>query len=73
MYIIKVPENYIPIIEDVVRMVLIQITIQLLTSFGENIQFFSSEFILLIIYIILGVCLYWLVFKNLIKFSSDSK
>jgi hypothetical protein len=31
-------------------------------------QFLSDEFILLVLYIVLGVCLYWLVFKNIIKF-----
>ena len=71
LYVINIPKEYIPILEDIIRMLLIQITIQTLLSFGGETQFFTSDFILTLIYIILGVCLYWLVFKNLVKFSSD--
>ena len=71
LYVVKINQEYIPIAEDIIRMVLIQITIQLLLSFGGESQFFTSYFILSVIYIVLGICLYWLVFKKLITFSSD--
>ena len=72
LYVVDVPnKDYIPLCEDIARMVLIQVSIQLLmfaTNPSEN-QFFSAEFILLVIYIILGVCLYWLVFKKMVVFK----
>jgi hypothetical protein len=72
LYVIQVPQKeYINLIEDVVRMVLIQCSLQLLlvATDPDQYQFFSSDFLLILIYIILGVCLYWLVFKKLISFK----
>jgi hypothetical protein len=72
LYIVDVPKKeYIPLIDDIARVVLIQISIQLLlyaTDPNEN-QFFTADFFLLVIYIVLGVCLYWLVFKKLVVFK----
>lgn len=72
LYVIDVPKKeYLPMIDDIARMVMIQFSIQLLlfaTNPEEN-QFFSADFILLLIYIVLGVCLYWLVFKRLVIFK----
>lgn len=71
LYVIDVPKKeYLPMIDDIARMIMIQFSIQLLlfaTNPEEN-QFFSADFILLLIYIVLGVCLYWLVFKRLVIF-----
>lgn len=72
LYVVDVPKKeYLPMIDDIARMVMIQFSIQLLlfaTNPEEN-QFFSADFILLLIYIVLGVCLYWLVFKRLVLFK----
>ena len=72
LYVVDVPnKDYIPLYDDIIRMVLIQFSIQLLlyaTEESQN-QFFTAEFILLVLYIVLGVCLYWLVFKKLIVFK----
>lgn len=72
LYVVDVPKKeYLPMIDDIARMVMIQFSIQLLlfaTNPEEN-QFFSADFILLLIYIVLGVCLYWLVFKRLVVFK----
>lgn len=72
LYVVDVPKKeYLPMIDDIARMVMIQFSIQLLlvaTNPEEN-QFFSADFILLLIYIVLGVCLYWLVFKKLVVFK----
>ena len=72
LYVVDVPQkDYIGLIDDIARMVIIQFSIQLLlyaTSPEEN-QFFSADFILLLLYIILGVCLYWLVFKKIVSFK----
>ena len=61
--------EYVPLFDDIARMVLIQITIQLMFYMSNpESAFVTDDFILLMLYIVLGVCLYWLVFKNLIKF-----
>jgi hypothetical protein len=66
----KLGSEYVVMFDDISRMVLIQLTIQLMfyMSNPEH-AFFTDDFMLLILYIVLGVCLYWLVFKNLIKFQ----
>ena len=62
-------EEYVVMFDDIVRMMLIQFTIQLMfyMSSPER-SLITEEFVLLLLYIILGICLYWLVFKKLIKF-----
>jgi hypothetical protein len=64
-------KQYIELINDICRMVTIQITIQFLFFINNpaESEFFSAEFILLVIYVILAVCLYWLVIKKLIIFK----
>lgn len=65
----KLGKDHIIMIDDIVRMVLIQMTIQLMFYLSvPNRGFITEEFVLLLLYIILGICLYWLVFKHLIKF-----
>jgi len=61
--------EYSVMFDDIVRMVLIQFTIQLMfyMSVPER-SFVTEEFVLLVLYIILGICLYWLVFKKMLKF-----
>ena len=72
LYVINVPnKEYIEFINDVIRMLTIQVMIQFLFYINNPIEtiFFSGDFILLLIYIILGVCVYWLVIKKLIIFK----
>jgi heme/copper-type cytochrome/quinol oxidase subunit 4 len=71
LYTVKIPnKEYIPLIEDIVRMVIVQMTIQFLYFINnkDGEAFFSVEFILLLVYIILGVCIYWLIFKKTVIF-----
>lgn len=71
LYTVTVPnKEYIPLIEDICRMVIIQLTIQFLYFINnkEGEPFFSVDFLLLLVYIILGVCIYWLIFKKSITF-----
>jgi hypothetical protein len=67
----KLGKNFIPIFEDIVRMFIIQVTIQFMFYLSDPSQraFFTEEFILLVFYITLGVLMYWLVFKGLVKFT----
>lgn len=71
LYIIKVSNpEYIGMLEDIIRMITIQVTIQFLYYINNtNVGFFTADFFLLMLYIVLGVCVYWLVFKKLIIFK----
>jgi hypothetical protein len=71
LYTIAVPSpEYVSLFEDIIRMVTIQTTIQFL-YFINNSEgvFFSADFVLLVLYVVLGVCVYWLVFKKLVIFK----
>ena len=71
LYIVNVSQKeYLGLIDDIARMIILQLSIQLmLYGSGMDSQFFSAEFVLLLIYIVLGVCLYWLVFKRFVVFK----
>jgi hypothetical protein len=61
--------EYSIMFDDMVRMILIQFTIQLMFYMScEDRAFFTEEFFLLLLYIILGILLYWLVFRKTVKF-----
>lgn len=71
LYTFKLPnKEYAAMLDDVSRLVIIQFTIQFLYYINskDNESFITVDFLLLIIYIILGVCLYWLIFKKTISF-----
>ena len=61
-----VGKEYVPFVQDVVRMVCVQLTIQLLYHLGSGTPFFSSDFVMLLMYVVLGVMLYWLVLRKLV-------
>ena len=72
LYVINVKnKEYIDFINDVLRMVTIQWMIQFLFYINNpsDVVFFSADFFLLLIYIILGVCVYWLIIKKLVVFK----
>lgn len=72
IYVINLPnKEYIDFINDLIRMTTIQIVIQFLFYINNpnQMKFFTIEFILLLLYVILGVCFYWLVIKKLIIFK----
>jgi hypothetical protein len=70
MYKVKLADpSYAHMIDDLVRMTLIQLAIQFLffaSSPGEN-PFWTCNFVMLMLFIWLGVALYWLVFKMLVR------
>lgn len=71
LYTFKLPNNeYAPMIDDIARMIIIQFTIQFLYYINnkDNDGFLTIDFLLLLTYIVLGVCLYWLIFKKSISF-----
>lgn len=71
LYTVTLPnKEYVGLIEDITRMVMIQVTIQFLYYINDpSAGFFTSDFILLVMYVVLGVCVYWLIFKKLIVFK----
>ena len=64
-------KEYIPYIEDLIRMMLIQIVIQLMFYAKDPIDhpFLTSTFFELLLYISVGVSVYWLLFKKLVVLS----
>ena len=72
LYSIQVPKKeYLDLINDIVRMVTIQVTIQFLFYINSpsDTEFFAVDFILMLLYVVLGVCVYWLIIKKIIIFK----
>lgn len=66
----KIGAEYIPMIEDMCRMVTIQVMIQLMVFLSNpTMGLATAEFFLLTMYVVLGVAMYWLVFKNVVRFA----
>lgn len=62
--------EYVHMLDDFTRMVAIQTTLQFmvfLSNPGER-AFLSTDFVLMLIYILLGVALYWLVVRKIVLF-----
>lgn len=71
LYTVTLPnKEYVALMDDISRMVIIQFTIQFLYYINnkEDEGFFTLDFFMLLVYIVLGVCLYWLIFKKTITF-----
>lgn len=64
---LNIDKEYIPVINDVLRMAVIQITAQILFVMvsKENEKFFSETFIQTLFFIIIGVLVYWLIIRKL--------
>lgn len=61
-----------PLANDVLRMICIQLSIQLMLALSDPSgvgSVFTTEFILLIVYITLGAMLYWLAIRRIISFA----
>lgn len=71
LYVFHVSKDYAELADDIARMVIIQFAIQFLYYLNnpEKIAFFSSDFVLLVIYMILGILLYRLVLRKMIVFK----
>ena len=65
-----IDKEYLPMIEDIIRMVMLQFTVNLMyfIKSPDTTTLFSLEFVELLIYIVLGVSVYWLLFKKLVRF-----
>ena len=56
---------------DVARMLCIQFTVQVLLYLNDPrcSSFFSGDFVLLSLYVVLGVLVYWLILRRLVQWS----
>lgn len=62
-------KGYLPVVEDLIRMYIVQFIVQFM-FFIRNPMHYSLidiEFLETLMYITLGVCAYWLVFKKLVR------
>jgi hypothetical protein len=63
--------DYVPMANDVLRMVCIQVAIQAMLVMADTsgqTALFSADFVMLVLYITLGVMLYWLALRKLLVF-----
>ena len=69
-----IPIEYRSPINDVIRMITLQVTTNFLIclSKGNYREFLGKDFIQTLIFIILGIGLYWLVIRKIITFGSTS-
>ena len=66
-------DNYnILIINDLIRMFIIQMVVQVLFFIRhDNLELFSSLFIENTLFILVGIIAYWLVFNNIVLFTNN--
>ena len=63
--------DYVPMANDVLRMVCIQVAIQVMLVLSDptgQTRLLSPDFLMLVVYITLGVMLYWLALRKLVVF-----
>ena len=63
--------DYVPMANDVLRMVCIQLAIQVMLVLADptgRTSLLSTDFLMLVVYITLGVMLYWLALRKLMVF-----
>lgn len=63
--------DYADAAQDVVRMAVIQLTIQFMLHLtdAQRFPFFTVDFVLMLMYLIIGVMVYWLVVRKIVGFA----
>lgn len=58
-------------LNDVLRMLSIQFTVQMLMYFNDPkcSTFFTADFVLLTLYVVMGVLVYWLILRRLVQWK----
>ena len=65
----SIGSEYAGLIEDAIRMISLQLTIQVMLYFGNATdRIFSEDLFVLMFYIVLGVAFFWLVIRSLVSF-----
>lgn len=64
-------KQYVGMFDDMARFVIIQIAIQIMlfSMDPSTNQILSADFLILLLFIVIGVGFYWLVFKKLFSFK----
>ena len=64
---LNIDKEYIPVINDVLRMVVIQVVAQMLFVMAskDNERFFSEIFLQTLFFIVMGVLAYWLIVRKI--------
>ena len=68
---INLPKDYRSYVEDLSRMIIIQLVANLLLYASDSRQYplFGATFFKTMLFIVVGVSVYWLVFRKLISFG----
>ena len=66
----RIGPEYVLMFDDFLRMAVIQCTLQLMMSVSNPTapSLLSAEFLLMLIYVLIGVALYWLVVRQVVGF-----
>ena len=59
-------KEYIPLVNDLVRMSVIHIVTQLLFNISNGESFMKPEFIQTVLFVLLGICVYWLIIRKIV-------
>lgn len=64
-------KEYVPMMEDLMRFITIQVCIQfmLYSTSPSHFKMFSADFFMLLLFIVVGVLFYWLILRKLIAFK----
>lgn len=59
-------EEYRSLVFDIIRMLCIHLTIQFMFYIGsDKVTFFSAEFVVMVLYAILGLMIFWLIVQKI--------
>jgi len=65
----SIGRQYAPVLDDVIRVLCIQFAVQVMLYFsGASRRLVTAELLMVSLFMIVGVALYWLVFKSLVRF-----
>ena len=62
-------DNYTGFVQDVVKYTSVQLSIQLMLTLADPGGNNLSDFLILVLYIVVGLALYWLVVRKLVAFT----
>jgi len=64
----SIGSQYAPVLDDIVRVLCIQLAVQVMLYFsGASRRLLTAELLMVSLFMIVGVALYWLVFKSLVR------
>ena len=63
---LDIEKEYIPLVNDLIRMGVIHIVTQLLFHMSNGESFFRTEFLQTVVFVLLGICVYWLIIRKIV-------